>query len=319
MKTTIKKRAFVSAIAMLIVSAIVLTSSTFAWFSMSKQATVESMDLTVSSPEGIQISTNASGWTASLTVDNIFNTVKNNEAHRYDAYEGNNNLYPADLIPVSSAFGAANASGYVNFFKAVLDKDNNASISAVSQLKDDQNTAGLIAFDLFFKVAKTTTVYFDKTVFTDNSNSNILSTLRMAFTPLGNAASADATTAQAWNTFTKESTTYFEVNSTLRSADATERGIGATAQSTSPLYTGTAGSATVGTDNNGVVTSSNYVTGLGVPSANRFNESSDSMYFTLNTGVTKMRVYIWVEGQDIDCTNSVSGASLTAALKFTID
>ena len=60
MKKTIKKRAFVSAIAMLIVSAIVLTSSTFAWFSMSKQATVDSMDLTVSSPEGIQISANAS-------------------------------------------------------------------------------------------------------------------------------------------------------------------------------------------------------------------------------------------------------------------
>ncbi|MCI5592903.1 MAG: hypothetical protein PUG56_01150, partial [Ruminococcus sp.] len=84
MKKTIKKRAFVSAIAMLIVSAIVLTSSTFAWFSMSKQATVDSMDLTVSSPEGIQISANASAWTANLTIDEIFNT-DDTTTSRYDA------------------------------------------------------------------------------------------------------------------------------------------------------------------------------------------------------------------------------------------
>ena len=107
MKKTIKKRAFVSAIAMLIVSAIVLTLSTFAWFSMSKQATVDSMDLTVSSPEGIQISANASAWTANLTIDEIFNTDETTTS-RYDAYEGNANLYPADLIPVSSCFYDAN-------------------------------------------------------------------------------------------------------------------------------------------------------------------------------------------------------------------
>ena len=53
MKKTIKKRAFVSAIAMLIVSAIVLTSSTFELLSMSKQETVDSMYLTFSSTEGI--------------------------------------------------------------------------------------------------------------------------------------------------------------------------------------------------------------------------------------------------------------------------
>ena len=84
MKNTIKKRAFVSAIAMLIVSAIVLTSSTFAWFSMSKEAEVQSMDLTVSSPEGIQISANASAWTASLTVDQIFNETLDEEGKPAD-------------------------------------------------------------------------------------------------------------------------------------------------------------------------------------------------------------------------------------------
>ena len=135
MKKTIKKRAFVSAIAMLIVSAIVLTSSTFAWFSMSKEASVQSMDLTVSSPEGIQISANASTWTASLTVDEIFDN-DDAKTSRYDAYAGNNNLYPADLIPVSSAFaGADSATGYANFYKTTLDDNAKATITSVTQSK----------------------------------------------------------------------------------------------------------------------------------------------------------------------------------------
>ena len=32
-----------------------------------------------------------------------------------------------------------------------------------------------------------------------------------------------------------------------------------------------------------------------------------------------MRVFLWVEGNDIDCQNSIAGAAFTAALKFTID
>ena len=52
MKNTLKKRTFISAIAMLVVSAIVLTSSTFAWFSMAKRVEVETMQLIVIKKDG---------------------------------------------------------------------------------------------------------------------------------------------------------------------------------------------------------------------------------------------------------------------------
>lgn len=317
MKKTIKKRAFVSAIAMLIVSAIVLTSSTFAWFSMSKQATVDSMDLTVSSPEGIQISANASAWTANLTIDEIFNT-DDTTTSRYDAYKDNANLYPADLIPVSSSFEYSDAAGMgrVNFYKATLNDKGYANVSAVSQTAGNADNAGLIAFDLFFKVANDTTVYFGTSEFKDNSSSDVLTALRVGFTPLGNVPiGSTAAEAQALNKFKKgEGNIVYEVDSMNRSADAAS--LGQTPDSKIPTKyiaaTGAAGQTTNGILDNGQTkaTAAKLITDTDNASVKSFN---------LKAGVTKMRVFLWVEGNDIDCQNSIAGAAFTAALKFTID
>ena len=315
MKKTIKKRAFVSAIAMLIVSAIVLTSSTFAWFSMSKQATVDSMDLTVSSPEGIQISANASAWTANLTIDEIFNT-DDTTTSRYDAYEDNTNLYPTDLVPVSSAFEyASSATGVVNFYKATLNDKGFANVSAISQTAGNADNAGLISFDLFFKVAQQTTVYFGTSEFKDNSSSDVLTALRVGFTPLGNLAiGSTAAEAQALNTFTRGTgNIVYEVDSMNRSADATSLG-----QTTGRLDTKyLAGTGASGQTTNGIL--DNSFTHATAAKLVRDTDAASVKSFTLNAGVTKMRVFLWVEGNDVDCQNSIAGAAFTAALKFTID
>ena len=315
MKKTIKKRAFVSAIAMLIVSAIVLTSSTFAWFSMSKQATVDSMDLTVSSPEGIQISANASAWTANLTIDEIFNTDETTTS-RYDAYEGNANLYPADLIPVSSAFEYANsATGVVNFYKATLDNTGNAKVSVVSQTAGNADNAGLIAFDLFFKVANDTTVYFGTSEFKDNSSSDVRTALRLGFTPLGNVPiGSTAAEAQALKAFTGGTNNIvYEVDSMNRSADAAS--LGQTDGKIPTKYI--AATSAAGQTTNGILNNTQTKTTAAKLITDTDNASVKS--FNLKAGVTKMRVFLWVEGNDIDCQNSIAGAAFTAALKFTID
>ena len=109
MKKTFKKRAFISAIAMLIVSAIVLTSATYAWFSMAKRVEVESMELNVTSPEGIQISANTTAFTTKLTVDNIKGTDETAGGKRFNAYEGHINNIPTTVKPSSSTFTTSNA------------------------------------------------------------------------------------------------------------------------------------------------------------------------------------------------------------------
>lgn len=312
MKKTIKKRAFVSAIAMLIVSAIVLTSSTFAWFSMSKEAKVESMDLTVSSPEGIQISANASAWTANLTIDEIFNE---DSTSRYKAYDGNVNLMPLNLIPVSTRFSAFNSTtGAANFFKAVLNDAGQATVTQVSQTAGNDNNAGLVAFDLFFKVANTTTVYFGTSEFTDNSSSDILTTLRVGFENMGNTSSSEASDAIALKNQNSNSCLIYEVDSNNRSVDAKARG-----NDTGFVQTNYIGNVmAAGGVNADFVLTNAYCSPAACPEI-KSTATSSAKSFELQAGVTKMRVYIWVEGNDIDCRNSVAGAALSAALKFTID
>ena len=66
-----KKRGLISAIAMLVVSAIVLTSATMAWFSMGKTVTVNSFTVDVTKADGLQISANGSDFGPSLNLADI--------------------------------------------------------------------------------------------------------------------------------------------------------------------------------------------------------------------------------------------------------
>lgn len=38
--------------------------------------------------------------------------------------------------------------------------------------------------------------------------------------------------------------------------------------------------------------------------------------FTLSKGITKIRMYMWVEGQDVDCENNASGGNISFDLKI---
>ena len=51
----------------------------------------------------------------------------------------------------------------------------------------------------------------------------------------------------------------------------------------------------------------------GIPAAARMNA------FEIAEGITKVRVYMWIEGQDVDCEDKASGGSLSFNLAFSID
>ena len=41
--------------------------------------------------------------------------------------------------------------------------------------------------------------------------------------------------------------------------------------------------------------------------------------FTLAKGVTKLRIYMWIEGQDVDCENAASGGNVSFNLQLSLD
>ena len=40
--------------------------------------------------------------------------------------------------------------------------------------------------------------------------------------------------------------------------------------------------------------------------------------FTISKGITKVRMYMWIEGQDIDCEDSASGTSISYNVQLTV-
>jgi len=113
-----KKRSLVAAIAMLMVSAIVLTSSTYAWFATGTTAKVSGISAQVSNTSGnITISADGTNYSTAL---------------EYAAFQGQaGNFTPADFSPVS------------------FDPVNQAFIAgSIAQGEDagDQNTFGKLVF-----------------------------------------------------------------------------------------------------------------------------------------------------------------------------
>ena len=46
--------------------------------------------------------------------------------------------------------------------------------------------------------------------------------------------------------------------------------------------------------------------------------NEDYVLFALGAGVTKIRVYVWVEGQDADCINEIAGGLFNVDLYFSL-
>ena len=42
-------------------------------------------------------------------------------------------------------------------------------------------------------------------------------------------------------------------------------------------------------------------------------------FLSLTSGITKVRIYMWIEGQDVDCENNASGGSITYNLQITTE
>ena len=47
------------------------------------------------------------------------------------------------------------------------------------------------------------------------------------------------------------------------------------------------------------------------------DNQASPQFMQVSAGVTKIRVYMWVEGQDVDCENGASGSSIKFDLGFT--
>jgi len=315
----VTRRTVLIALLTLLVTAISLTTSTYAWFTANATVSLGSLDVNVTASNGIQISMDATNWKASLTTADI----------KGAAYVGNVNQVPAVLSPVSTGATINSATGFLNMYKAAVTANATLGYNILTAAKSTEvagSTGDFIAFDLFIQTAEAVNLYLtpgaDVIATADSGlkNSSRLALLHEGNVPVGSTAAL----AQALKAATVP--VIWEPNANIHTAAGVIAALDVygitttTTAGTIPSYLGIDAPIVVGDDvklNDVDALLFNTVSPSIAPSVQRDAASAAfTQVLSIVPGVSKIRVYAWVEGQDVDCENNASGKDITFNIKL---
>lgn len=317
-----KTRRILILILLLVFMIIMLFSSTVAWFSSNKHATIESIDINVATITGLQVSADAINWGNEVTKDMLINA--------YKTYPAAVNQLPDTLANVSTAGNVTNGS--LDMFYGVTSEEKDGGFTLTTYKQDEMQCTGdeeceyskyYIAFDLFLLV--TTPATIGLTV-----NSNVIpqpdatdrgaqNAARVGFVIEGTVGSSDSYGAQSLKAGTDsyiwepnyDMHTDYGVNAALAvyGISTTKSGAsripykGVNKEFLTPIYIDQ-------TDK------SSYFTSVNPQVATTQTFSENQQLFSIPAGISKVRVYMWLEGQDVDMENNAAGSALRFNLEM---
>ena len=288
-KNLVKKAVFPALVALLC-SVIALTSVSYAWFTLGDKASVSGMELEVTSAGGLQIS--ASGSEGTFKSDLLLSDLNKEEL----GYK----LPTAAVYPVST--DGTVKEGEMTLYKGTIE---NGELSKASL-----STADFICFDIYVRVIPGKTLQLDEgsvVKMAENQTKETHLSARVAFFYMGYAKTASG--AQALTLDNSAPKVIWEPNALIRSKAVKDSGN--QSDGTKVNYKGIA--SVTGTT---PTLSTNFVTTIAPNQNTDLTTSVAQNLFELQEGFNRIRVYIWLEGQDIDCVNEVSGGIFAVALKF---
>lgn len=332
-----KRRADVkSSILVLLLIAILLMASTYAWFTANTRVTVSTLDVKVEAKNGLQISTNAVDW----------KSVISNEDITKNAYSGNVNAIPEIMEPVSTIGEVDTTTGYLKMYYGEVTSNETTGEFEIKATQVTETAGGaenknnkFIAFDLFFKVDADTQLKMTTgsnvipKVKADGSavdDTGLKNAARVAFLNEGNAAAGSGastyTALKSAKSLGAGETYFWEPNADAHTEPAKESGVSfkIDTNATPVPYYGIKKAFTTATDGTKIklkdaMTGTNTDNFAAVTSSYVTNETmTETNIFRLTAGVTKIRIYMWIEGQDIDCENQASGSDISYNLQFEV-
>lgn len=334
-ETFVSKWTVMSAFIMLLVTITALTTATYAWFTSNTTVDLGDLDVSVQASSGIQVSMDALTWKAGLTTADIKGGMYTVDGNRFDK-----NQIPKTLSAVST--GGTLSNGRMLFYKGEVttnQDDNSFILGSVATVETqgarpytEAGDAGdFITFDMFIQTATATTLSLTAAsdVTNTNGNSGLQNAARVAFIKMQNAATPEAAkenetvvTTKIWEP-NASSHTQEGINNALSPYgftvvnDATTKSVAAAApNSIRPSYYGLNDEFTGATLN---TTSSDYVKLVdnNVLLQTVTEQEANTTLFDISAGITKIRVYCWIEGQDVDCEDKVSGTSIKFDIALT--
>jgi hypothetical protein len=370
MRTKESQRKINSLILLLLCTATLLITSTYAWFTAQKNVAITNLTASVNVTDGLSISVDGLNWSQEINFESIAR-----DAYTYDGHSATNLVDLEELLPVSYIGSVASGLTKLPMYQIKYTNGTMTSVTDVSAYESNPsgdtayNKAGYIAFDLFFRdtTPGSTT---DTTLKLKNDASAGL---------LANGSDQEITTAGTENTirvaFCRYDTNYYvaysstqdqvlgalyygkaglnidkiaiwepnayshvqaivsshkvktsasnvidnTINTTTNMTTHALKGGNIANYSNIDLYDWSGTNTTVTNLLGAQVTTQtghtadNYVITTGgntnlVGDEGLTLTATDSQPFTIPTNkITKVRVYVWLEGQDIDCTDLASG------------
>ncbi len=302
-------------ISIMLVAIMALTGATFAWFTDGNNATFGTIDADVRSAEGILISWDAVSWKSELLFDETYTAITTNT--NFDAADFK--FEPCSTTPSTISNGA------FTFYTADVKNEKLNSTSAA--------TGGYVKFDVYINLVQDETIgVYGITV---NAKNDILGddgetvtgqkdsiglASRVAFVYQGNDATKSESAVKALNGGTADNCFIYEPHNTTHTIDgkAYNASFGYEKNASADgafKYLGVCG-IIAATDNAKVDTAlANKLelvnTVKQVPTSADVVFGENDIKFDMKAGYNKLTVYVWVEGQDADCLNDLSGTNLT--------
>ena len=308
------------------------STSTYAWFTSNRVVTINTINVHVAASGGIEISADGSNWKSIIMPDDITSVHDT-------TYPTSVNQIPYQLEPVSTGKEIDTSTGFLKMFYGLTDSNTSGDYvltsSRVVETEGNGPTSNgkYIAFDLFFKVSSDTTMYLtsnSKIKYSTDDGKGIANAVRVAFLNEGTVTNgSDLGTIQGLKDATPTSTYIWEPNYNVHSASAV-----ANARDVYGITTQETGATLIRYD--GVINEIQKSDNVLVKNANSTNFPSlfklvnvdyytakdfadNQEVFTLESGITKVRIYMWIEGQDVDCENNASYDDVEFNIQLTVN
>lgn len=307
-----KNKRILLAFLMLLITGAALTTASYAWFSASTQAVLGDIDVNVTASNGIQISMDATNWKGTLTTEDI----------KGAAYDGHTNQIPTTLTPVSTI--GSQSIGNFEMYDGIIDESGAMPLLTATLADPEKPTTEeghYIAFDLFVKSAADRAIALNtgsKVVATNTAepgapakDAGLMYSARVAFFNQGTDSTNMPSAAIAKSEGTADSQVIWEPNANEHTVYA-KNSLGATGVMD---YYGVKAEGE-GLDMSIASTDTEHFAQVTTVKSNVGAIPTDAV-FHVTAGITKVRVYIWIEGQDIDCENNAStGTGIKTAINL---
>lgn len=314
-----QRKKFRSLILLLFLTVVMFSTATYAWFTANQTVTVSSLDVNVEASNGLQISADATNW----------KTIISN-ADLTQGYTGSTNMLPAQVSAVSTDGQVDTTTGHLNMYKGDVGADDTTgdyNITATKSTEASGSTGDFIAFDLFLKVDQDKEIYLTTsskvTAKEGTDDKGLKNTARVGFVTLGTGTSdSSVTTLQGLNNAISSKAIIWEPNADTHTsygtAEGTLYGIDTTGATTTYYGLTQAIGTAIPLKDALTGTNTTYTTQVTPNLSTAADYTQSQVIFSLKAGVTKIRVYMWIEGQDIDCENNASGTDISYTLQFSI-